>query len=814
MFSNSNTIINGGTFLHYSGSRKGLDILHQHMSPGAFHNSGERFDPPKCHPNTRVAVLRIIMGWVEESQRKFPMLWLHGPAGAGKSAIAQTIAEMCHALGLLLASFFFSRTAEGRNNGKKLIPTIAYQIAISFPTTREHIEQAVESDPSLVDKSLEAQIQSLIVQPLQLAYEAIPSEQPPRLIIIDGLDECHDPKVQIHILHVLSEILRQNNLSLALFIASRPEHHLCAAFDMGHLNLLSTRLHLDDSFHPDDDIRQFLVDKFDDMKREHPFRSHIPDSWPSPDVIYNLVRKSSGQFIFASTVVRFVGSIHDLPGERLDIILGLSAQDEDSPFGELDALYSHIFSSVKGLKSALRILAFKMNEGTNLNIGTTLNPRFFETQAVFTIEQFLLLKEGEMRYCLANLDLVLIQVIDDGCDLRFLHASLQDFLVDRSRSGRFHIDKEHAHADIAICYMKYYTMHKDRKNNIDLWACLSQHLRAAAPTDELRQEILQFDIMSAAMQKHYVLYKRRDYESYEFLGEVFSSISASKFADADSLYRLVHRKIDNHFKEHLPAYHSNETLRDLLVLVAGGSPFTCAYDEGVDTRPIPGSPPSVMRYHPFWRELKCRLGQDTFKRDRDALNLVQLLNDKYHHPQALVLLRDFLRDHRRADHFYVSDKDIARMAFRCLQSVVNCLTPLNQDLRNRDYHLHLLNPDDLGNSADDSTGLTRLEARTISILLEEVMPLLSLAAPLPELVSFMDQPRVAELLKVFKLAYMRPRVSAIFETYVKRCHEAERLLALAPLNLFNPITTMPVESRLSRTLLGMVFPRHLQSGLL
>lgn len=404
------------------------------------------------------------MDWVEESQRKYPILWLHGPAGAGKSAIAQTIAEMCHALGLLLASFFFSRTAGGRNNEKKLIPTIAYQIAISFPTTREHIEQAVESDPSLVDKSLEAQIQSLLIQPLRLACEATSSEEQwPQLIIIDGLDECRDSKVQIHILHVLCEIVRQYKLPVAVFIASRAEHHLRAAFDMGHLNLLSTRLYLDDSFHPDDDIRQFLIDKFDDMKKEHPFRSHIPDSWPSPDVIYSLVCKSSGQFIFASTVVRFVGSIHDLPGERLDIVLGLSAQDEDSPFGELDALYSHIFASVKNLNSALRILAFKMNEGTNLNIGEMLNPKLFEPQAVFTIEQFLLLKEGEMRYCLANLDSVLIQVIDDGCDLRFLHASLQDFLVDRSRSGNFHIDKEHAHADIAICYMKYYTMHSTSK---------------------------------------------------------------------------------------------------------------------------------------------------------------------------------------------------------------------------------------------------------------------------------------------------------------------------------------------------------------
>ena len=31
----------------------GIDVLLAASSPGAFHNSGERFDSPKCHPNTR-----------------------------------------------------------------------------------------------------------------------------------------------------------------------------------------------------------------------------------------------------------------------------------------------------------------------------------------------------------------------------------------------------------------------------------------------------------------------------------------------------------------------------------------------------------------------------------------------------------------------------------------------------------------------------------------------------------------------------------------------------------------------------------------
>jgi hypothetical protein len=65
------------------------------------------------------------------------ILWMYGPAGAGKSAIAHDIAQRCDLEKLLLASFFFSRSDPARRNAKSLIVTISYQIAINIPGTRE-----------------------------------------------------------------------------------------------------------------------------------------------------------------------------------------------------------------------------------------------------------------------------------------------------------------------------------------------------------------------------------------------------------------------------------------------------------------------------------------------------------------------------------------------------------------------------------------------------------------------------------------------------------------------------------------------------
>ena len=43
------------------------------------------------------------------------ILWLTGAAGAGKSAIAQSIIELCLVQGLIIASFFFNRSDSTRN---------------------------------------------------------------------------------------------------------------------------------------------------------------------------------------------------------------------------------------------------------------------------------------------------------------------------------------------------------------------------------------------------------------------------------------------------------------------------------------------------------------------------------------------------------------------------------------------------------------------------------------------------------------------------------------------------------------------------
>jgi len=120
----------------------------------AAYDSQERSPPPRCPAGTRKEVLKKINVWVDAGAAGESVLWLRGPAGAGKSAIAQTVAEACAARNQLAASFFFTRMSAYRNEVKYLFPTIAVQIALSAPETSQRLDGILQNDPYIYEEAL------------------------------------------------------------------------------------------------------------------------------------------------------------------------------------------------------------------------------------------------------------------------------------------------------------------------------------------------------------------------------------------------------------------------------------------------------------------------------------------------------------------------------------------------------------------------------------------------------------------------------------------------------------------------------------
>ncbi len=84
-----------------------LEKLKPHVAPSAYASQQEG-DAPKCHPNTRTAILTAIMDWVLAATMGLQwILWLNGAAGAGKSAIARSVIDLCLEQQIVIARFFF-----------------------------------------------------------------------------------------------------------------------------------------------------------------------------------------------------------------------------------------------------------------------------------------------------------------------------------------------------------------------------------------------------------------------------------------------------------------------------------------------------------------------------------------------------------------------------------------------------------------------------------------------------------------------------------------------------------------------------------
>jgi len=153
---------------------------------------------------------------------------------------------------------------------------------------------------------------------------------------------------------------------------------------------------LDDTYRPDDDIRVLLQSTFDELKRQHPSRAHLPTSWPSSENIRQLVKKSSGQFIFASTVAKYVNSHRHWPPDRSKIILGQCEPGQETPFAELDGLYHLILSSVADTEKLQDLLKFLV-----LRPFSQLHIWLVATTTL--IEEFLFYRPGEIDMILTDL---------------------------------------------------------------------------------------------------------------------------------------------------------------------------------------------------------------------------------------------------------------------------------------------------------------------------------------------------------------------------------------------------------------------------
>ncbi|KAF9254449.1 hypothetical protein L218DRAFT_847805, partial [Marasmius fiardii PR-910] len=320
-----------------------LSELKAQVAFRALHDSEARYPQPNVLPGTREEILTRLCSWCEDASTGSRVFWVHGAAGVGKSAIAQALSEKYIQSGQLAAAFFFSRNDPTRDHLDPLIPTIAYQLATS-PSLGPHItpfiNHILSSKSGMLNKNWEIQFQSLIADPpAQIHPHYWP--QLPQLVIIDGVDEC----VRVASQERLLQMIQANTLTtpLKFLIFSRPELHITEIFHSA--SFVPSPFHLSLGNYTEavqKDIEKYLHFEFARIRKKY----NQPASWPNDSMIKQLLDRATGQFIYATTVMKYIdtGEVPLTPIQRLDIILQARPVDFSSPYPDLDLLYSQILS--------------------------------------------------------------------------------------------------------------------------------------------------------------------------------------------------------------------------------------------------------------------------------------------------------------------------------------------------------------------------------------------------------------------------------------------------------------------------------------
>ncbi|KAJ7487223.1 hypothetical protein B0H11DRAFT_2192176 [Mycena galericulata] len=472
----NNTYCAGGDIIQMkltSHGESGINILYRHVVMEALYDSGERFAEPACHPGTRTAILQDLTLWSIDADAE-PILWFHGSAGIGKSAVAQMFAGDRHKNKHLGACFFFKRGHPKRGTWDGLVTTIAYQLVKAVPEFLIPVQKTIEDDKLIVGRSIPTQFQRLLVEP----FRGISNLRLMPVVVLDGLDECADRKHQQQILRLFIAAIQAGQLPIRLFIASRPEPQLREVLEAAVIvpSCRQTELSVDDSAYTD--IKIYLEDEFRRIHSEFTNRGvDLGKPWPPVGTLEQLVRKSSGIFIYATTVIRFIDDDYCHPADRLASVMAL---DPDST-APLDDLYTQILSVLPQQRSQLRILHLIVHRRRDL----LMDPE--EIDLVFDLSR------SRTRLMLRGLHSLLeVPPISTLRVLRRvvepLHASFSDYLRDSRRSGKWCITDPSLQMDLVKSVIHFlsnpaYIYHKSLRR-VMVYA-LPKLLRDVIPSDNL-----------------------------------------------------------------------------------------------------------------------------------------------------------------------------------------------------------------------------------------------------------------------------------------------------------------------------------------
>ncbi|CAE6476359.1 unnamed protein product [Rhizoctonia solani] len=395
-----------------------------------------------CLDGTRELLLNNIITWTQNPENPETFIWISGQAGMGKTAVATSLCKRLDRVGALAGSFFCRRDDPNSNNPLLLISNLICDLAMSCPAYARQVATAIRANPKLCSSHINLRYEGLVRRPLQ-RLERI--SMPTTLVaVVDGLDECGDPVARGKTLQMLYEMSRLVPW-LKVIVTGRPVAEMQQYFEANCLH--KTVVHLHD-YDASSDIRTYIESQVTRLAET--------ERWPS-ESINELCNMSCGVFLWATLAVTYIrkSAFPALP--RLRKVLS----NQKSPLTtHFDVLYTNV------LETAIEDEDDEVKAAYLRCIGAILAISEREPLTAPDL-QYLLLVAGQidratLEQTIKSLSPLL--VVTDGRRIRFHHPSFKDFVINASRSGRFHIHLDQYEAEPAACCFQ--VMHRDLRFNI------------------------------------------------------------------------------------------------------------------------------------------------------------------------------------------------------------------------------------------------------------------------------------------------------------------------------------------------------------
>ncbi|KAJ7598315.1 hypothetical protein C8J56DRAFT_164347, partial [Mycena floridula] len=344
-----------------------------------------------------------------------PVCWLYGPAGAGKSTIAHSVALDCDKKKCLGFSYFFSRRYTTRSNLSTFVPSLVYTLAqcTSLSSIEDKVNKAIKRNAGLFHQRLESQLMSMVKVITPILSTSHLSH--PIVIVIDGLDEYNQDEGKIPLEQLIQSLINTvvKHLHFRILFTSRPEAEITALF-----NLLPSTYHMAlQDFPATEDVENYLLPEFHKIAEKH----KLGAGWPGADTVHFLAEQSEGIFAYASTLVRFIDDKYEHPRKRLEIARHIHKG--------LDSLYIQVLQEAKNYPNFELVIGAVVLLHDNRDI--TSFPSLLQLDSVEDVQ-------WALRGCLSVMIVPHLDNSKDQPTIQLYHTSLQDFLTDPARhEGQF-----------------------------------------------------------------------------------------------------------------------------------------------------------------------------------------------------------------------------------------------------------------------------------------------------------------------------------------------------------------------------------------